>query len=162
MAHVIKPPSPLRLEPGVPSVFLAGSIDLGAADDWQSDFERRLAATRAAILNPRRDAWDSSWRQSMSDPNLRAQVEWELSAQELATCIAMYFVPTSKAPITLLELGLFARTGKVIVCCPWLLAQGQRRDRLLALWRTPPTDARSARRRGRASRSLSPSASSVT
>jgi hypothetical protein len=104
MAHVIKPPSPLRLEPGIPSVFLAGSIDLGAADDWQSDFERRLAAARAAILNPRRDAWDSSWR---------PQVEWELSAQELATCIAMYFMPTSKAPITLLELGLFARTGKL-------------------------------------------------
>ena len=32
--------------------------------------------------------------------------------------IAMYFAPETKAPITLLELGLFARTGKVIVCCP--------------------------------------------
>ena len=30
----------------------------------------------------------------------------------------MYFAPETKAPITLLELGLFARTGKAVVCCP--------------------------------------------
>lgn len=26
--------------------------------------------------------------------------------------------PTTKAPITLLELGLFATSGKLVVCCP--------------------------------------------
>jgi hypothetical protein len=30
----------------------------------------------------------------------------------------MYFDPTTKSPISLLELGLHARTGKLIVCCP--------------------------------------------
>jgi hypothetical protein len=30
----------------------------------------------------------------------------------------MYFDPRGKAPITLLELGLYARSGKLIVCCP--------------------------------------------
>jgi len=118
MALIIKPPAPLSFDESLPSVFLAGSIDLGAAEDWQSEFERDLSDTRAVVLNPRRVAWDNSWRQSMSDPNLVVQVEWELAAQEMATCIAMYFDPGSKAPITLLELGLFARTGKVIVCCP--------------------------------------------
>lgn len=38
--------------------------------------------------------------------------------QEAADVIAMYFDPDTKAPITLLELGLFARTGKMIVACP--------------------------------------------
>jgi len=41
-----------------------------------------------------------------------------LDAQERATLILMYFAPTTKAPITLLELGLGARSGKLIVCCP--------------------------------------------
>jgi hypothetical protein len=29
----------------------------------------------------------------------------------------MYFDPATKSPISLLELGLFAKTGKLIVCC---------------------------------------------
>lgn len=41
-----------------------------------------------------------------------------LAAQERATVIAMYFAPPTRAPISLLELGLFARSGKMIVCCP--------------------------------------------
>ncbi|WP_394832794.1 nucleoside 2-deoxyribosyltransferase domain-containing protein [Pendulispora rubella] len=118
MSLLLKPPAPLSFDRTLPSVFLAGSIEMGAAEDWQREFERGLGDTPAVILNPRRDDWDSSWKQSMSDPNLRAQVEWELDAQDAATCIAMYFAPTTKAPITLLELGLFAHTGKVIVCCP--------------------------------------------
>jgi hypothetical protein len=115
---IIKPPQPLQFDPALPSVFLAGSIDMGEADDWQSEFERGLRDTRTVVLNPRRDDWDGTWRQSISDLNLRAQVEWELDAQERATWIVMYFDPRTKAPISLLELGLFARTGKVIVCCP--------------------------------------------
>jgi hypothetical protein len=31
---------------------------------------------------------------------------------------AMFFAPATKAPITLLELGLFARSGKLLVGCP--------------------------------------------
>jgi hypothetical protein len=30
----------------------------------------------------------------------------------------MYFAPGTKAPVTLVELGLFARSGKLVVCCP--------------------------------------------
>jgi hypothetical protein len=30
----------------------------------------------------------------------------------------MYFDPNTKSPISLLELGLFAKSGKMIVCCP--------------------------------------------
>jgi len=30
----------------------------------------------------------------------------------------MYFDKNTKSPITLLELGLFARSGKLVVCCP--------------------------------------------
>lgn len=115
MATIIKPPSPLQ--DGF-SVFLAGSIDLGSAGKWQAIVEGKLSDTNLIILNPRRDHWDSSWIQSRDNADFRAQVEWELNAMEKANVIAMYFEPNTKSPISLLELGLFARTGKMVVCCP--------------------------------------------
>jgi hypothetical protein len=117
MPVILKPPAPIDLA-GRPSVFLAGSIEMGLAEPWQERFEEALADLDAVILNPRRDEWDASWRQSIHEPRFREQVEWELAAQEQATLIAMYFAPATKAPITLLELGLCAHGGKAIVCCP--------------------------------------------
>lgn len=70
------------------------------------------------FLNPRRDDWDSSWEQSIEKEHFREQVEWELEAQEKADVIVMYFAPNTKSPITLLELGLFAKSQKMICCCP--------------------------------------------
>jgi len=101
------------------TVFLAGSIDMGEAENWQEMVVRELSdIPNLTILNPRRDDWDNTWVQSINDRQFREQVEWEISAQEMADVIFMYFAPGSKAPITLLELGLFARSGKLIVCCP--------------------------------------------
>ena len=114
----IKPPAPLLLDPGTVSVFLAGSIEMGMAEDWQRQVERALDDLPVLVLNPRRDAWDASWIQSLSNPQFREQVEWELEAQERASVIGMYFAPATRAPVTLLELGLFARSGKLVVCCP--------------------------------------------
>jgi hypothetical protein len=56
--------------------------------------------------------------QSASNPPFREQVEWELEGLERATVVAMYFAPGTRSPVTLLELGLFARSGKLLVCCP--------------------------------------------
>lgn len=118
MATVLKPPAPLTLDGARPSVFLAGSIEMGAAEDWQTVVSQALSSLDVVVLNPRRDDWDSSWKQSIDDERFRQQVEWELEAQERATLIVMYFAPATKAPITLLELGLAARSGKLVVCCP--------------------------------------------
>ena len=118
MAQVLKPLASLDFDPSRPSVFLAGSIEMGQAEDWQSRFEGGLQSADVIILNPRREEWDAAWVQRIDHLEFRAQVEWELAAQERATLIAMYFVPATKSPVTLLELGLFARSGKVVVCCP--------------------------------------------
>lgn len=118
MARILKPPAPLLLADGERSVFLAGSIEMGRAEAWQAVVEEALADLPIAILNPRRDEWDASWEQSIDNPLFRGQVEWELEGLERATVVAMYFAPTTQAPITLLELGLFARSGKLVVCCP--------------------------------------------
>ena len=117
MAHILKPPAPIALG-GKRSVFLAGSIEMGLAEPWQAQVEHALADLDVVILNPRRDEWDASWEQSIRNPQFRGQVEWELAAQEQADVVAMYFAPATKAPITLLELGLAARSGKLVVCCP--------------------------------------------
>ena len=97
-----------------PWIFLSGSIEMGTAEDWQRKIVNALPDV--TILNPRRDDWDSSWTQSIDNPQFREQVEWELRAQEDADLILMHFDPTTKSPITLLELGLFK--DKVIVHCP--------------------------------------------
>ncbi|GAH39107.1 unnamed protein product [marine sediment metagenome] len=117
MAKIIKAPfnfTPLEKT----SVFLAGSIEMGAAENWQQTLEKSLKHLDIVILNPRREDWDSSWIQSINNPQFREQVEWELLAQESADIIVMYFSPGTKSPITLLEFGLFVRSDKLIVCCP--------------------------------------------
>ena len=98
-------------------VFLAGSIEMGAAENWQDRLTGMLADYDLTILNPRRDDWDSSWKQSIEDPQFNQQVTWELDALEAADFIALYFDPSTKSPISLLELGLFT-TDNIHVCCP--------------------------------------------
>ena len=117
MKH-IKAPNPLDFDQARPNVFLAGSIEQGAADDWQTAVAAELQDLDITILNPRRDAWDASWVQSMEFAPFREQVEWELEAQEKADLIAFYFSPATRSPITLLELGLAAGKRRAIVCCP--------------------------------------------
>ena len=100
------------------SVFLAGSIEMGNAEKWQErvgDFFHREGWD---VLNPRRDDWDSSWVQEFENAQFYQQVNWELSALEHADLVIMYFDPNTKSPISLLELGLFARSGKLRVVCP--------------------------------------------
>lgn len=118
MARVVKPPTPLPPDGQTPSVFLAGSIEMGSAEDWQTQVEHALSDLDVLILNPRRDAWDPSWVQSLDNPLFREQVEWELAGLERAGVVAMYFAPATRAPVTLLEFGLCARGGRLVVCCP--------------------------------------------
>ena len=113
---IIKAPNKLELDK--PSVFLAGSIEMGKAVNWQERIEKSLADEDLIVLNPRRDDWDSSWEQSIKNDQFREQVEWELNAQDVCDLIVMYFDPETKAPITLLELGLYAASEKMVVCCP--------------------------------------------
>lgn len=113
----IRPPAPLDLDPGTSSVFLAGSIEMGSAVEWQSQVTDALRDLDIIVLNPRREAWDATWPQSIDFAPFREQVEWELEAQEKADLLVFYFAPDTKAPITLLELGLAARR-RAIVCCP--------------------------------------------
>ncbi len=116
--EIRKPPAPLAVPAEARVVFLAGSIEMGAAADWQAELTAALADRDVVVLNPRRDQWDASWRQSIDEPQFRGQVEWELDGLDRADLIAMWLAPGTRSPITLLELGLHARSGKLVVGCP--------------------------------------------
>ena len=114
-----KPPFNIRtIDLQTKSLFLAGSIEMGDATNWQMEIEDYLSEYDGNILNPRRDDWDSSWTPSANNKQFRQQVEWELYGLDNAAVIAMYFEPKTKSPISLLEFGMHMRSGKVIVCCP--------------------------------------------
>ncbi len=126
--QVIKPPTPLAGDHFKRfSVFLGGSIEMGAAVEWQAQVQVELADLDVTIFNPRRDSWDSSWEQDASNPEFAGQVNWEMSALELCDLVLIYFDPKTKAPISLFELGMVARQQifdskfagqEVIVACP--------------------------------------------
>lgn len=117
----IKPPNPIyESYNGGVKMFLAGSIEMGKAENWQDKVEETLALSNVLFtsFNPRREEWDSSWEQNYSNANFYQQVNWELNALDKSDIIFMYFDPNTKSPISLLELGLYAETGKMIVTCP--------------------------------------------
>jgi hypothetical protein len=118
---IIKAPNPIGSREGI-CLFLAGSIEQDTAEHWQTRLikylEKSKFSEKITIFNPRRDDWDSSWEEQKENKKFNEQVTWELEAMERADLIPMYFDPNTKSPISLLELGLNARSGKLIVHCP--------------------------------------------
>lgn len=109
---------PKQNDNSVPTVFLAGSIEMGNCDHWQSKVINAFRGEDVTFYNPRRDDWDSSWEQNLNSPNFYEQVSWEFDMLMDANFIYMYIDPSTKSPISLLELGMFAQSAKMIVCCP--------------------------------------------
>ena len=66
------------------SVFLAGSIEMGSAEDWQKSLGEWLSEKNYNVFNPRRTDWDSSWIQSYENPQFSQQVKWELNSLDKA------------------------------------------------------------------------------
>ncbi len=116
--RLIKSPQPLDFDRSRRSVFLAGSIEQGSAEDWQTRIAEALQDLDITVINPRRDDWDATWPQTIDFTPFREQVEWELEAQEHADLIAFYFSPATRSPVSLLELGLAAGRRPAVVCCP--------------------------------------------
>ena len=113
-AIVYKPPN--RPQVTRPSVIFYGAIQAEPA--WQTSLATSLSDLPIDILDPRRDDWDSSWVEDISFPKFKEQVKWEMDYAKVADVIVFYFAPGALTPVTLLELGMYAGTGKAIVCCP--------------------------------------------
>lgn len=118
-------------------IFLAGTIDNGESEDWQSKLIWKLALYTCSndneidlgsgydfslgaednndiiVFNPRRD----NWNKSFTEKQLEEQIKWEQDHLDEADLIIMYLADNSKSPISLLELGLYGPDGKMIVFC---------------------------------------------
>jgi hypothetical protein len=121
--EVIKPPTNLYeiLEEDDFSLFAGGSIEQGTAYDWQADLDKELKDVTGKIFNPRRDDWDASLEQRISNPVFMGQLEWEYLAMELADKLLFYFDPKTKSPITIGEVYMLAPTvdpADIAVICP--------------------------------------------
>jgi hypothetical protein len=122
---VFTPPTPPAFDRHELVVFAGGSIEMDTAEEWQIHLIKLLRNAEQpqvrsiVVLNPRRADWDSSWLQSMDDPNFVIQVNWELDGIDDANVVVFYFDPKTKSPITLMELGLAAGLfpEKIVVIC---------------------------------------------
>lgn len=114
----VQAPNPVTIDQDYINIFLAGSIEMGKAIEWQKEFINALSDKPIRFLNPRRDDWDSSWGQTIDDPRFVEQVRWELNSMEMAHIVVMVIDPNTLSPITLIELGLNAREQKLLVVCP--------------------------------------------
>jgi hypothetical protein len=114
MKKIYKAPEEIPLQIDLKTVFLAGSIEMDKAVNWQKKCEE-LLQDQYVIFNPRRNEWDSSWSQTIENDNFREQVNWELSALEKADIVIMYFAENTMSPISLLEFGLYAQSNKMKV-----------------------------------------------
>lgn len=100
------------------SIFLAGSIEMGKAEDWQKKLGDILLEKGFNTFNPRRKDWDASWISSYTNPQFSQQVRWELNALQKSDTIIVYIDPNTISPITLMEVGLHSQTGKLLIVCP--------------------------------------------
>lgn len=108
----------LSKSPKAVKIFLGGTIDNGDSIDWQSELIKTIEGVELArpthIYNPRRAEWPSADNHHEIDK----QIDWELYHLERSNLIVMNILADSKSPISLMEIGLFAKEGKLMVFCP--------------------------------------------
>lgn len=94
------------------TVFLAGTIDNGYSNNWQDDLCSKLDGD-ILVCNPRREHWN----ENASVKELQYQIAWEQQHLHISDLIVMVLLDDSKSPISLMELGEFCSSRKMIVFC---------------------------------------------
>ena len=114
MTTVFTPESPFKNRDGTPSVFLAGTIEMGNSIDWQALAIEDLANQPVTIFNPRRVL------APVEEAEIDRQINWELDRLQEADIIFMFLAAGTISPISLLELGIYLNSGKplIVVCEP--------------------------------------------
>ena len=99
------------------SVFLAGTIDDGSSKNWQneviSEINSNISLPYLTIYNPRRD----NWGENVTEEEQMKQIDWEQKYLKESDLIIMVLLDNSKSPISLMELGQYSNSGKLVVCC---------------------------------------------
>lgn len=97
--------------PDSKTVFLAGTIDNGESFNWQEQLMVRCQDLDVTFYSPRRKEWATTREE------IEYQIKWEQEHLDSADIIVMCLLDDSKSPISLLELGLYAQSGRMLVFC---------------------------------------------
>lgn len=116
MTKVVTPPTVVTPSTNLVDVFMAGSIEMGVAVDWQTHVGNVLSAMPEVghVYNPRRADFDSTQEQKISNDYFYGQVNWEADGFEKSPVVFFYFDPDTQSPITLLELGFILGRNKLV------------------------------------------------
>lgn len=93
-------------------VFLAGSMDADQTTNWRTQCITALENSHH-IFDPTHKEHDS-----LNKWEMKNHINWELDALNRADIIILNFLPNALSPISLVELGLYVPSGKLIVICP--------------------------------------------
>lgn len=115
-------------------IFLAGSIDNRYFGNWRKKVIEKIGDTNI-ILDPTNKNHDK-----LSDEEMKLHIQWELDALVKADRILLKFLSDSKSPISLLELGLYVASNKLIVVCPKEFYQSRYVYTLCEKYNTPIFD----------------------
>ena len=116
MTHLYRSPTCAPAHLDRPSVFLAGSIEMGRAELWQPRVAQTFLDAGAAVFDPRREDWDAGWVQDPTPGSpFETQVSWELS--HLARADLVFFRITHDGPaiVSMIEMGLMIGAGRPVV-----------------------------------------------
>ena len=94
------------------TLFLAGTIDNGYSNNWQDALCSELNGN-ILVFNPRRQHWS----EDAPIEELKNQISWEQRLLHVSDLIVMVLLDNSKSPVSLMELGEFCNSGKIIVFC---------------------------------------------
>jgi len=106
------------------TIFLGGSIEQGNAIPWGNYLTEKLSSYNfdIRILNPRRDDFDATQKQTIDNPYFKEQVTWELDGLDRSDLIVMFLQEDTISPISMMEIGLYINTldwnKQMIICCP--------------------------------------------
>jgi len=93
------------------SIFLAGSMDHKQEGSWRDEISAEFGMY--SIFDPTNNNHDH-----LNTKEMKRHINWELNALQLSDIILLNFLPDALSPISLVELGMYVRSNKLIVICP--------------------------------------------
>lgn len=111
--NIIVAPSEEKTKSNTIKVFLGGTIDSGNSEDWQKEICKEFINNEDyVIFNPRRDEWPNE-----GSSEVIRQIKWEHKRMDESDIIVINILPDSKSPISLMEIGMYNESGKLLVFC---------------------------------------------
>ena len=116
---------------GKQSIFLAGSMDFNSESNWRkrviNEFNKDYNFFDPTITN----------HDTLTNSQMEKHIQWELAALELSDKVLLNFLSVSESPISLIELGMYVKTTKLIVVCPDKFYKSRYIKTLCATYATP-------------------------